>query len=86
MSKNILVVDDDEAVRKLFLFTLESTGYQIDTAKSEWLLAILGVEPRILEGSTYHSLCCLAPAAGIAPLRFIRFHNLPSWIRYACAY
>ena len=34
MVKRILVIDDDEAIRKLFLLTLEDLPYQIDTAKS----------------------------------------------------
>jgi len=34
MSKNILVIDDDEAIRKSFVLTFEDTEYQIDTAES----------------------------------------------------
>ncbi len=34
MSKRILVVDDDEAIRKAFLLGLEDTEYQVDTAES----------------------------------------------------
>ena len=34
MSKQILVIDDDEAVRKSFTLALEDTGYQIDTVES----------------------------------------------------
>ena len=34
MRKRILVIDDDEAVRKAFLLALEDTGYQVDTAES----------------------------------------------------
>ncbi len=34
MSKRILVIDDDEAIRKSFLLSLEDTEYQIDTAES----------------------------------------------------
>ena len=34
MARRILVIDDDEAVRKLFLLTLEDTGYQVDMAAS----------------------------------------------------
>ena len=34
MIKPILVIDDDEAIRKLFLLTLEDTGYQVDAADS----------------------------------------------------
>ncbi|MCK4575501.1 response regulator [candidate division WOR-3 bacterium] len=32
MMKRILVVDDDEAIRKLFLLSLEGKGFQINTA------------------------------------------------------
>jgi len=32
--KRILVIDDDEAVRKLFLLSLEETGYSLYTANS----------------------------------------------------
>ena len=34
MKKRILVIDDDESVRKAFLLALEDTGYQVDTAES----------------------------------------------------
>ncbi len=34
MSKRILVIDDDEAIRKAFLLGLEDTGYHVDTAES----------------------------------------------------
>ena len=34
MSKRILVIDDDEAVRKAFALRLDGTGYQVDTAES----------------------------------------------------
>ena len=34
MSKRILVVDDDEAIRKFFLLALEDTEYQVDTVES----------------------------------------------------
>ncbi len=34
MSANILVIDDEEAIRKLFISTLEGTGYQVETAES----------------------------------------------------
>ncbi len=34
MSKRILVIDDDEAIRKSFSLTLEDTEYQVDTAES----------------------------------------------------
>ena len=34
MSKRILVIDDEEAIRKLFVETLKGTPYQVDTAKS----------------------------------------------------
>jgi DNA-binding response OmpR family regulator len=34
VSKRILVIDDDEAIRKLFVLTLEDTLCQVDTAKS----------------------------------------------------
>ena len=32
--KRVLVIDDDEAIRKLFLLSLEDTGYHINTAAS----------------------------------------------------
>jgi CheY-like chemotaxis protein len=32
--KHILVIDDDEAVRKLFLLSLEETGYNVYTVSS----------------------------------------------------
>lgn len=34
MDKRILVIDDDEAIRKSFVLTLEDEGYQVDTAES----------------------------------------------------
>ena len=34
MSKRILVIDDDEAIRKFFLLSLEDTGYQVVTVAS----------------------------------------------------
>lgn len=34
MSKRVLIVDDDEAIRKSFTLTLEDTGYQTETAAS----------------------------------------------------
>ena len=34
MIKRILVIDDDEAVRKVFLLALEETDFQVDTAPS----------------------------------------------------
>ncbi len=34
MYKRILIIDDDQAVRKAFLLALEDTGYAVDTAES----------------------------------------------------
>lgn len=34
MSKRVLVIDDEEAVRKSFTLALEDTDYQVDTAES----------------------------------------------------
>ena len=34
MPKRILVIDDEEAVRKAFLLALEDTDYEVDTAES----------------------------------------------------
>lgn len=34
MSIRILVIDDEEAIRKLFISALKGTGYQVETAKS----------------------------------------------------
>ncbi len=34
MSKRILVIDDDELIRKSFTLALEDTGYDLDTAES----------------------------------------------------
>jgi len=34
MSKRILVIDDEEAIRKSFSLALEDTGYQLDTVES----------------------------------------------------
>ncbi len=34
MIKRILVIDDDEAIRKVFLLALEETDFQVDTAPS----------------------------------------------------
>jgi len=34
MSKRILVIDDEEAIRKSFILALEDTAYQVDTAES----------------------------------------------------
>ena len=32
--KRILIIDDDEAIRKVFILALEGTGFQADTAPS----------------------------------------------------
>ena len=34
MSIRILVIDDEEAIRKLFISALKGTGYQVETAES----------------------------------------------------
>ncbi len=34
MPKRILVIDDEEPIRKSFLLSLEDTGYQVETAAS----------------------------------------------------
>ncbi len=34
MSKRILVIDDEEAIRKSFILALEGTEYQVETAES----------------------------------------------------
>ncbi|MER3446132.1 MAG: response regulator [Candidatus Dadabacteria bacterium] len=34
MSKRILVIDDEEAVRKSFILALEDTGYRVEAAES----------------------------------------------------
>jgi len=34
MIKRVLVIDDDEAIRKVFLLALEGTRYQVDTTPS----------------------------------------------------
>ncbi len=34
MSKRILVIDDEDAIRKAFVLSLEDTGYPVDTADS----------------------------------------------------
>lgn len=34
MSKNVLVIDDDTAIRESFILALKETGYHIDTAES----------------------------------------------------
>ncbi|NIM11461.1 MAG: response regulator [Candidatus Aminicenantes bacterium] len=34
MNKHILVIDDDEAVRKSFMLALEETGHRVNTAES----------------------------------------------------
>jgi CheY-like chemotaxis protein len=34
MNKHILVIDDDEAVRKSFILALEETGHRVNTAES----------------------------------------------------
>jgi DNA-binding NtrC family response regulator len=34
MSKRILVIDDDRAVRRAFALSLEDTGYELETAES----------------------------------------------------
>jgi DNA-binding response OmpR family regulator len=52
MNNRILVIDDDEAIRKLFVLTLEDMPYQVDTAKS----AEQGIE---LEQETRYSLIFL---------------------------
>ena len=32
--KKVLIIDDDEAIRKSFILALEATGYRVDTAES----------------------------------------------------
>lgn len=34
MSKRVLVIDDEEAVRKSYILALEDTGYEVDVASS----------------------------------------------------
>ena len=34
MSINILVIDDEEVIRKSFILALDSTGYNVETAES----------------------------------------------------
>jgi CheY-like chemotaxis protein len=34
MSKKVLVIDDEEVIRKSFILTFEGTEYQVDTANS----------------------------------------------------
>ncbi len=34
MSKNVLVIDDEAAIRKSFVLALEDTRYQVDTAET----------------------------------------------------
>ncbi len=34
MSMNILVIDDEEVIRKSFILALEGTGYNVETAES----------------------------------------------------
>ncbi len=34
MGKNILVIDDNEAIRESFVLALKDTGYQVDTAET----------------------------------------------------
>jgi len=34
MSKRILVIDDDESIRKSFMLTFEDTAHRVDTAES----------------------------------------------------
>ena len=34
MSINILVIDDEDVIRKSFILALEGTGYQVETAES----------------------------------------------------
>ncbi len=34
MNKNILVIDDEEDIRKSFVLALKGTGYQVDTAET----------------------------------------------------
>ena len=34
MSMNILVIDDEEAIRKSFILALEGTGYDVETSES----------------------------------------------------
>jgi DNA-binding response OmpR family regulator len=34
VSKRILVIDDEDAIRKSFVLALEDTGFQVDTAES----------------------------------------------------
>ena len=52
INKRILVIDDEEAIRKSFTLALEDTGYQVDTADS----GERGIE---MEGDTGYDLIYL---------------------------
>ena len=69
MVKRILVIDDDEAIRKVMLLALESTPYQVDTASC-------GADAIELAGSASYDLVYLdlkmPDTSGIETLRQLR--------------
>jgi len=52
MGRRILVIDDDEAVRRSFVLALEDTEYQVDTAET-------GNEGIEMQAGAYYSLIFL---------------------------
>ncbi len=79
MSKLILVIDDEEAIRKSFLLSLEDTGYDVQTASSgqEGLQKIRAKKPDLI------FLDLKMPGmTGVETLREIRKHyqDLPVYI------
>ncbi len=72
MSKQILVIDDDEAIRESFLLAVEGTEYQVETAES-------GEEGIEMELSNKYDLIFLdlkmPVISGIETLREIRKTN-----------
>jgi CheY-like chemotaxis protein len=72
MAKRILVIDDDAAIRKSFLLSLEDSGYVVDTAES-------GAQGIQMEEETAYDLIFLdlkMPGLnGVQTLRRIRKRN-----------
>ncbi len=79
MIKRILVIDDDEAIRKVFLLALEETDYQVDTAPS-------GEKGLMLAGEEKYHLIYLdlkmPGMSGVETLRKLRAieQNIPVYI------